>query len=66
MTEVRLPDGYHSLNPYIVADDVEHLIEFLVRVFRAEERDQPWGDRVGGFVDPANNRWWVATHRPKM
>ena len=130
MTGIRLPDGYHSLNPYIVADDVEDLIEFLVRVFHGTERertlrpdgrvdhsdvligdsivmlseaseaypprpcvvfayvddvdatiadalaagatllmtpaDQPWGDRVGGFVDAANNRWWVATHRPKM
>ena len=129
MTDMRLPDGYHSLNPYIVADDVEDLIDFLVRVFGGEERDrslrqdgrvdhsdvligdsivmlseaseaypprpcvvfayvddadatvaeavaagatllmapadQTWGDRVGGFVDPANNRWWVGTHRPK-
>lgn len=24
--------------------------------------DQPWGDRVGGFHDPLDNRWWVATH----
>ena len=22
---------------------------------------QPWGDRVGGFHDPFDNRWWVAT-----
>jgi uncharacterized glyoxalase superfamily protein PhnB len=22
---------------------------------------QPWGDRVGGFTDRWNNRWWVAT-----
>ena len=23
--------------------------------------DQPWGDRVAGFHDPFDNRWWVAT-----
>ena len=22
---------------------------------------QPWGDRIGGFHDPFDNRWWVAT-----
>jgi PhnB protein len=26
-----------------------------------EPRDQPWGDRVGGFHDPWQNRWWIAT-----
>ena len=24
--------------------------------------DQPYGDRCSGFVDPFDNRWWVATH----
>jgi uncharacterized glyoxalase superfamily protein PhnB len=23
--------------------------------------DQAWGDRVGGIVDPFENRWWIAT-----
>jgi PhnB protein len=26
-----------------------------------EAQDGPWGDRVAGFHDPADNRWWVAT-----
>ena len=26
-----------------------------------EPQDWPWGDRVAGFHDLANNRWWVAT-----
>jgi uncharacterized glyoxalase superfamily protein PhnB len=25
--------------------------------------EQTWGDRVGGFHDPRDNRWWVATRR---
>jgi PhnB protein len=126
MPPIPLPDGYHSVNPYIVADGVEAMIEFLTRVFAGVETerelredgridhgvvrigdsivmlsevseryparpcvhfvyvedvdachriavesgatsildpvDQPWGDRVGGFVDPFDNRWWVATH----
>jgi uncharacterized glyoxalase superfamily protein PhnB len=28
----------------------------------SEPSEQPWGDRVGGFHDPFDNRWWVATH----
>jgi PhnB protein len=129
MSGVALPDGYHSVNPYIVVDDAERLIRFLVDVFggqeRAEQRelrpdgtidhgevrigdsivmlsetseayparpcvhfvyvddvdityrdamrakaksileptDQSWGDRVCGFVDSFDNRWWVATRR---
>jgi PhnB protein len=122
-----LPDGYHSVNPYIVVEGVERLIDFLAEVFDGVEQgereirldgtighadvrigdslvmlseatpdyparpcvqfayvddvdtvfskalragvsaitepaEQPWGDRVGGFHDPFDNRWWVATH----
>jgi PhnB protein len=122
-----LPDGYHSVNPYIVVEGVEQLIDFLTGVFGGIEQgereiradgsighadvrigdslvmlseataeyparpcvhfvylddvdavfqkalragatpiiepsEQPWGDRVGGFHDPFDNRWWVATH----
>ena len=121
-----LPDGYHSVNPYIVVAGVEGLIGFLRDVFEGVERGereisaegtighaeveigdsvvmlseatpaypprpsvnfayvadvdgvfgnalsagatpileptlQPWGDRVAGFHDPFDNRWWVAT-----
>jgi uncharacterized glyoxalase superfamily protein PhnB len=60
MGGVPLPEGYHSVNPYIVVDDAERLIDFLVEVFGATE--QSWGDRTCGFVDSFDNRWWVATH----
>ena len=125
-TPAGTPDGYHSVNPYIVVEGVDRLIEFLRDVFggtvygereisadgtvaHAEVRIgdsvvmlseaspqypsrpsvnfayvpdvdsvcrnavaagatailepavQPWGDRVGGFHDPFDNRWWVAT-----
>ena len=126
MAGVPLPEGYHSVNPYIVVDGAEGLIQFLVDVFGAKEierelrsdgriehgevrigdsivmlseateryparpcvqfvymddvdathraglaagassilepADQSWGDRVGGFHDRFDNRWWVATH----
>jgi len=25
--------------------------------------DQTWGDRVAGFYDPHDNRWWIATQK---
>lgn len=127
MTSSALPDGYHSVNPYIVVDGVERLTGFLREVFDGVERgerelrrdgtvghvemqigdsrvmlsdatteyparpcvnfvyvedvdavyrkavaaaatpiaepsEQSWGDRVGGFHDPFENRWWVASH----
>ena len=127
MAGTPLPDGYHSVNPYIVVEGVERIIDFLGEVFGGVEQgvreirsdgtighagvrigdslamlseaspdyparpcvhfayvddvdavfskalragasaliepaEQPWGDRVGGFHDPFDNRWWVATH----
>ena len=127
MAGASLPDGYHSVNPYIVVEGVERFIDFLSQVFDGVEQgerevrhdqtighadvligdslvmlteasseyparpsvlfayvddvdtvfskalnagalpitepsEQPWGDRVGGFHDPFENRWWVATH----
>lgn len=26
-----------------------------------QPEDRSWGDRVGGFTDPFQNRWWIAT-----
>ena len=30
-----------------------------------EPSEQPWGDRVGGFHDLFDNRWWVASRGAK-
>ena len=122
----EVPDGYHSVNPYIVVTRVQDLVGFLHDVLGGIERgerevaadgtighaevqigdsvvmlseattayparpsvcfayvanvdsvvrkavaagaeltleptDQPWGERVGGFHDPFDNRWWVAS-----
>jgi uncharacterized glyoxalase superfamily protein PhnB len=37
MDGVPLPEGYHSVNPYIVVERAEGLIQFLVEVFGGEE-----------------------------
>ena len=38
MGGVPLPEGYHSVNPYIVVDDAERLIDFLIQVFGAVDQ----------------------------
>jgi uncharacterized glyoxalase superfamily protein PhnB len=121
-----IPDGYHTLTPYLVVPDGEQMLQFLQKTFGAKilfrhnrtdgtlkhaeiqvgdsrlmlgqaneqftprpqtlyvyipdvdaayERalssgaksimpvsDQFYGDRNGGFEDPAGNWWWIATH----
>ncbi len=49
----------------VYVDDVAVVHELAVRagaqsILRPIE--QPWGDRVGGVMDPFDNRWWIATH----
>ena len=36
---VPLPEGYHSVTPYIVVDDADRLIDYLAEVFGAAEQD---------------------------
>ena len=51
---VPLPEGYHSVNPYIVVDGAERLIEFLVVVFGGVEQRRIL--RADGRVDHADVR----------
>ncbi len=121
-----VPDGYHTITPYLTVPDAEGMLRFLQEVFGATVvdrhnrpdgtlkhgelqlgdskvmigqatqqftprpqtlyvylpdvdtiyqraissggksltlvADQYYGDRSGGFEDPAGNWWWVATH----
>jgi uncharacterized glyoxalase superfamily protein PhnB len=121
-----VPDGYHTITPYLTVPDGESMLRFLQNVFGAkltermddssgklrhaelqlgdskimvgqsgeqytprpqtlyvyladvdatykralgagakslqEVSDQFYGDRTGGFEDPAGNWWYVATH----
>ena len=43
-----IPDGYHSVTPYLVVDDANAAIDFYTRAFGAKEKFRmPMGDRVG-------------------
>ena len=35
-----IPEGYHTVTPYIVVDDVDPLIDFLVAAFGATEKER--------------------------
>jgi PhnB protein len=43
-----IPEGYHSVTPYLVVDDAAKAIEFYQKAFGAEEKYRlPMGDRIG-------------------
>ena len=43
-----IPEGYHSVTPYLVVDDAKRAIDFYTRAFGAKEKFRmPMGDRIG-------------------
>ena len=43
-----IPDGYHSVTPYLIVDDGKGALDFYRRAFGAEEKFRmPMGDRIG-------------------
>jgi PhnB protein len=44
MTMKTPPEGYHTLTPYLTLREVESLVEFVKRVFGAEERSRGSGN----------------------
>ncbi len=43
-----IPEGYHSVTPYLVVDDASAAIDFYTRAFGATEKFRlPMGDKVG-------------------
>ncbi len=43
-----IPDGYHSVTPYLIVDDAKAAIDFYTRAFGATEKFRlPMGDKIG-------------------
>ncbi len=40
MSVKPIPEGYHTLTPYLVVDDAANAIEFYKRAFGATERSR--------------------------
>jgi len=57
----------HGARPsvnYVYVPDVDSVYRRAVAAGATnlrEPQNWPWGDRVAGFHDSADNRWWVAT-----
>ena len=48
MTAKPIPEGYHSVTPYLIVDGAESAIDFYRRAFSAEEVLRlPMGERLG-------------------
>ncbi len=67
MPLMPIPDGYHSVTPYLVVEGAATLLEFLKRALDAgaaplsAPAGQFYGDCSAGVVDPTGNRWYIAT-----
>ncbi|HMI40877.1 MAG TPA: VOC family protein [Sphingomicrobium sp.] len=48
MSVKPIPDGYHTVTPYLIVDDAAGAIEFYKKAFDAREvLRMPMGDRIG-------------------
>ncbi len=74
--EMKLPDGWHTLTPRIVTNDVAALVEFSNNADATYKRavdagaksleaplDTPYGDRRAMVEDRWGNVWQIATFR---
>ena len=60
----RYPSRPSVLFAYVA--DVDRVFEHAIAAGGSPIQgpaDQPWGDRVAGFCDPHDNRWWIATQK---
>ena len=54
---------------YLYVEDCDALYKRAMRAGAtsiSEPKDQPYGDRSGGVVDPFGNKWYIATHIKDM
>jgi PhnB protein len=63
-----IPDGYHSVTPYIVVDDARRAIDFYKAAFGAEEvLRMEMGDRIGhAEVRIGDSMVMLADEHPEM
>ena len=52
MTVNPIPEGYHTVTPYLVVDDVDRLLDFLKAAFDATEKERvPGQDGATGHAE---------------
>ena len=65
----KIPDGYHTVTPYIVLDDAAGAIEFYKRAFGAEERGRmpmPDGRLMHAEIQIGNSIIMMSSEFPEM
>lgn len=69
MTVKPIPDGYHTVTPYLVVDDAAKAIEFYIAAFNAEEilrLDGPGGKIMHAEIKIGDSYVMLADEFPEM
>ncbi len=65
-----IPEGFHTITPYIAVQGAGEAITFYEKAFGAEEimpvTDMFWGDRFGKVRDPYGQEWSIATAKETL
>ena len=65
-----IPDGYHTVTPYLIVNGGAKAIDFYRRAFGAKElrpvKDQFYDDRTGEIEDPFGHKCSIATHKEDL
>ena len=67
MTVNAIPDGYHSVSPYLIVDDAGALLDFLTAAFDGEERERiamPSGQVMHAEIRIGNSMVMMGGARP--
>lgn len=63
------PDGFHTVNPYLFADDPEELISFLINAFDATEiirTTMPGGEIANSIVKVGDSCFMISQARDQF
>ncbi|MEP6634858.1 MAG: VOC family protein [Luteimonas sp.] len=63
-----IPDGYHSVTPYLYVDDAAKALDFYAKAFGASEIYRlPMGDKIGhAEMQLGDSRFMLADESPQM
>ena len=64
MAATYRPEGFHTVNPYLILEGAGAVLEFLESL--QEPADMYYGERGAGVRDPGGNQRWLATTIEEM
>ena len=59
-----VPDGYHSITPYLIVPDGAAAARAIAAgaTLKRPVENQFYGDRLGTIIDPFGHIWHISTH----